>query len=74
MIPQIQKRLAEIMTVLRFQRMSTLHRIAVPLFKELQAARELGILLVVEIIDIFDISVERIEETCKANTNVPVPG
>jgi hypothetical protein len=52
--------------------MATFHRIAIPLFEELQAARKLGILLVVEIIDILDISVESIEETCKPNTIAPV--
>jgi hypothetical protein len=52
--------------------MATFHRIAIPLFEELQTARKLGIFLVVEIIDILDISVERIEETCTPNTIAPV--
>ena len=53
------------MSILGFERMATLHGITIALLEQFQTAGELGIFLVVEIIDIFNISVEVIEETYK---------
>jgi hypothetical protein len=56
------------MTVLGFQRMVTLHRIAISILQQLQTAGILGVFLVVEVIDVLDISVQGIEEPYYAET------
>jgi hypothetical protein len=62
MVPQIQKRLAEVMAILRFERMPAFHGISISLLEELQPAREFRIFLVIEVIDVLNISVEIVEK------------
>jgi hypothetical protein len=62
-IPQVQESLAEVMTVLGFQWVTTFHRVAISILQQLQSASVFGIFLVVEVFDVLDISVQGIEET-----------
>jgi hypothetical protein len=51
-----------------------LHGVTIAVLQQFQTTVELGIFLVVEVIDILDVSVERVEETYRINATRKVGG